>query len=468
MFKKFLEYGIGNIFVLVVSLISTPIITKLISPDEFGKSSLFITLSNITSLVVLAGMDQILMRFYYDKEYNRYALLKKILKSIIFTSTIFIIIITIFSSNVSRYILGYKSNTLIFILIANVLSLVFMRVGFCSIRVQQRGKIYSMIQIFGKLIYILGITIFYYIYRDSYLTLVLTLLISNIGITILLTYIDRDYLKNSLKYNIQQDDDYFKEKIRFGIPFIFSSIFIWIFKSCDTVIIKLYEGYSNVGIYSISFSLIGVINIIQSTFMNFWTPIANQSYETNPGNKNFFIDMNKIVSYIMLSICSIFILLKDFIYIILGRDYYESVYLLPFLIFIPLMSTISETTVQGINFMKKTKYHIYISVICSIVNIIGNLILVKYIGLKGAAISTGLSYILYFYLRTLFSNKEYEVKYSLKELYICLIPMFIFSLYSTYNSLNLMTIMMFIFSNVIFYLQFRDTARKLIKKVKGG
>ena len=110
MLKKFLDYSIGNIFVLIVSLITTPIITNILSPNEYGKVSLFITFCNVVSLMVLAGMDQVYMRFYYEKSENNYNLLKHILNYIFKSFCIFLIIIFLFRNQISKFILGYADD----------------------------------------------------------------------------------------------------------------------------------------------------------------------------------------------------------------------------------------------------------------------------------------------------------------------------------------------------------------------
>ncbi len=60
----------------------------------------------------------------------------------------------------------------------------------------------------------------------------------------------------------------------------------------------------------------------------------------------------------------------------------------------------SETTVIGINFFKKVRWHLLISFAVLAVNISSNLLLVPRLGARGAAISIGMSYVLFFALRT--------------------------------------------------------------------
>ena len=69
------------------------------------------------------------------------------------------------------------------------------------------------------------------------------------------------------------------------------------------------------------------------------------------------------------------------------------------------MYTVSESTTLGIAFSRKTIYNLLISTLSAVVNYIGNFMLVGKYGALGASISTGVSYIVFFWLRTMISRK---------------------------------------------------------------
>ncbi|PEY45958.1 polysaccharide biosynthesis protein, partial [Bacillus cereus] len=49
--KKFLSFSIGSWLSIIIGFISTPIITRILSPEEFGKSSLFMVILNVLLLI---------------------------------------------------------------------------------------------------------------------------------------------------------------------------------------------------------------------------------------------------------------------------------------------------------------------------------------------------------------------------------------------------------------------------------
>ena len=61
--KKIIQFTIGNIIILVIGVITTPIITHLVLPEEVGQYSLFNTIGNLCVLLCMMGTDQAFMRF---------------------------------------------------------------------------------------------------------------------------------------------------------------------------------------------------------------------------------------------------------------------------------------------------------------------------------------------------------------------------------------------------------------------
>jgi len=69
----------------------------------------------------------------------------------------------------------------------------------------------------------------------------------------------------------------------------------------------------------------------------------------------------------------------------------------------------------------KTYWHLVVASISAVTNYIGNTLLVPVLGAKGAAISTGLSYILYFMARTLIAEKLYPAGFKINKILLATI-----------------------------------------------
>ena len=166
----------------------------------------------------------------------------------------------------------------------------------------------------------------------------------------------------------------------------------------------------------------------------------------------------------MLLIAIGLITFKDIIVLLLGSRYREAVFIFPYLVFMPIMYTISETTVIGVNFKKKTKYHINIATVSAVFNLIGNLILVPRLGARGAAISTGLAYIVFFACRTYYSNKFYKVNYSIGKFSICVGMVYILAAYSSFYKFNGVILILAIVSTMTVLIAYKNILIDLLRK----
>ena len=129
---------------------------------------------------------------------------------------------------------------------------------------------------------------------------------------------------------------------------------------------------------------------------------------------------------------------------LLGHKYQEASQIIPFLMFEPIMYTISETTATGIVVQKKSKYQLMIAGVSCITNFFGNWLLTPLMGARGAALSTGISYIVFFVMRTLLANRVFYVDYNLKSFMVVSVALLLFAYYGSGHYFSVLQIFMFI------------------------
>ena len=409
-----------------------PITTRILSPEQYGISSLVTTVTSLLFVLCCLGLEQGFVRFFYDeKEENRGRLLYNCLYYPFFIVILVSGILLLFRKRISLFILGQYDITIIWILILSIIFASIKEFSLLVIRMQQKGKLYSIFNVIIKILEFIFILILYRIYGDNYKTLVLSVLFSIIVVTFLSIYTERKFWKFKGQTNTTIND-----LVKFSTPLVLTMTLNWVFGSCDKIVIKIFSNLEEVGLYAGAFKIIALITVVQTGFTTFWTPVVYEHYSKNPNDLIFFKKTNDYLSLLFFILGIGILLSRDILILLLGRDYYLSVFIMPMLVFIPIMYLISETTMMGISFKKKTKYFLYISIIVSITNLLGNIILVPNLGAKGAAISTGISYILFFYLRTYFSTKLMNFGFNLKRIYFCISLMGIYALIlSFYNNI---------------------------------
>ena len=467
LFKKFIEFAIGNGIVLILGFISSPIISRLITPEQLGKASMFTTFTSLIIVIVMMGIDQAYIRYYYDEdENNRGGLLGKSLFITIFLNLVVTVILLFFYKRISIFIVDEVSFSLVLLILIHTVFSIISNFAMIHVRMKQKGKLYSLLNVVNKASYLIFVGFLFVIFKDNYMTIIIATILSNIVKSILAIISEKNDWKNiNLLGKVNTTT---KELVTYGTPFIFSMAITWVFQSADRISLRVFSTYEEIGLYTGAMTIIALLNNFQGAFTTFWTPVAYEKYKNNPEDTKFFSNINEIVSVGMLLLSVGLIATKDIVIGLLGVDYRGAQFIFPFLVFMPIMYTISETTVLGINFKKKTKYHVYIASFSAIFNIIGNIILVPTLGAKGAAISTGLAYIVFFVSRTYYGNKYFNIKINLTRFWVCTASVYILATYSSIYKFNYVILFLSICSTLLILFMYRgiikDMSRTILKK----
>ncbi|MBM7560332.1 lipopolysaccharide biosynthesis protein [Marinitoga litoralis] len=406
--KKFLEsllsFSIGPVFSSFFNFFIVVATTWFVAPQELGKVSMYTLAVQITSLFLLLGMDQAFIREYHEKNNKLLLLWNAFIVPFIFSIFLGIFYI-IFYKQISLLLFSEINRIIILSLSLTLPLMVLERFNNLIIRMSENGKLYSLIIILKQIFRLLFLILFLYFFSRNYITIIIAELFA-LTFEILISFY---FVRNFWKGKKQIDKHIIMKLIHYGTPLIPTAILSWGFNSLDKMALRTWTDFNEIGIYSAGFKIIGVLTIVRTAFSTFWTPTAYRWHkEKQKGEK--FVLVSKSLMLILLFLTSIVIILKDYIILILSPLYSSASNLIPFLIYIPILYTLSETTMLGINFSRKTYYHIIITAFTTIFNFFGNFYLVPKYGAMGASLSTGASYILFFWLRTLISQKYLEFK----------------------------------------------------------
>lgn len=477
--KHFAVIGMGTFLNLILGVLTTPIITRIVDPSEYGQLSIFNMYSNIGLMVLCLGLDQALVRYYYESDTIQYkrALLFRCLKLPILAScSISIIIIVLSITGLFQF--EFSWPIIVWLCLFTIIQIIY-RFSLLMVRLSYKSKLYSSLQVLHKIAYILiALPLLMLVARDYLLLMVLATVLS-VFICMVMSIIAQSEEWNVCKNDSRACHVSLKELVKYGYPYIISMGVTTLFQAIDKLSLNMYCSYTEVGIYSSTMSLVNVFAIIQTTFNTLWAPMAVEHYSKDKKDKSFYYNGNQYITIIMYFLGVSLILCKDVFSVLLGPKYREAAYILPFLIFNPIMYTISETTVNGLVFLKKSKMQVVVAVGACITNIVGNTILVPKLGCQGAAISTGLSYIVFFTLRTLLSNRYFYIDFKLKKFYLLTTIVSLYAFYNTFVHFNIGSVLGYvvcIISILILYKEhvisgvkyLLDMVNPILKKVKGN
>ena len=421
--RQLRDFGIGPIVGMGISMLTVPITTRLLVPDEYGKASLFTLFQSFFLIIGLLGLDQSYVRFYNNQEVDKTELLQNALFFPLIFCSFLIFVCIVFLKPISIFLFGSVEIGLMIAFCVFIPVLLLNRFFFLQIRMDLRGKTYSLLNVISQIINFLVLFAFLLFYQRTFRSLVYSTIIGmciNTGICFL--FCNKEFLKKRFIYSKQLQIDLFK----FGLPLIPATLLSWLLNSFDKIGLRTWSDFSQLGLYSAAFKIVALLNIFQSIFSTTWIPVAYKWHEDNVPEKKFE-EISTLILAFMVFLFSFIVVFRDFIMLFLGEEFRNTAKIFVFLIFVPVMYTVSETTSLGIGFAKKTMYSLYVAIIAVLLNLIGNYFLIPQYGAEGAAITTCISYIVFFWGRTLFSRKVW-FKFKLGKYFINILLLIFFGI----------------------------------------
>ncbi|MEW4241090.1 oligosaccharide flippase family protein [Priestia megaterium] len=400
--KKLLGFSIGPVAGAFITFVTVPLTTYFISPNEYGKASMFALFQMIFGTFLYFGIDQAYTREYHSAKNKLNLFQNAIFIPLVIAFVLFLTII-ILPSPVSKLLFNNSNLVLPSILFGlMIIAMVVERFILLSLRMEEKALEYSLINIFTKLSILIFTLLFVIYIRRDFLAVVYSTVFGQIIIDGYLVIRYRNLFEYK-KFNLNKR--LLKKMFQFGFPIVIATSLSSLLNSLDRLSLRAWSDFYEVGIFAATLKIAGALSIIQVSFTSFWVPTAYRWYEERKEIEYF-----KIVSDSVLLLMSILfvgiLMLKDLIIYILSPGYADATYIVAFLCLQPIIYTVSETTCLGIVFSKKTYLSIWVGLIAIVPNILINVLLVPKFGAIGAAVATAVAYIFFFISRTYFSNKN--------------------------------------------------------------
>lgn len=400
--KRLALFSIGPIGSGIISAVSIPILTWLVNPEELGRAAMYTTAQNLISIALFLGLDQAYIREYHEQPIKSTLLSHAFLPPFI-SSLVCCGIMLYLWEPLSNVIYGENSIYAICVLAVSIVFMVINRYSLLIMRMEESAKKYSYFQISQKVFYVIMLFPLVLFVEKSYKMVITANAIS----LVLISFPQYYFTRNNWKFSYPFDWKLLKKLLKFGLPLIGASILAWILNSIDKVALRKWSSFYELGLYANAFQFAAALLIVQQAFATFWAPTSYRWYVQKVDKSKFSL-VSETVSFVMTMLFLIIAAFRNILKIFIEPSYYPSIDLMPFLMLFPVMYTISETTVMGINFTRKTVYSLIVTALAAAISVACNYFFVPIYGAIGAAISIGFSFIVYFWLRTIFSNRLWK------------------------------------------------------------
>jgi O-antigen/teichoic acid export membrane protein len=413
MIKLLFTYLFGGAASGVVSILSTFLITRMFSTEAYAKAMLFSSLLNILFCFCNMGMDQVFVRYFYEINYkHKLSLLFLRCLSVVFLGVVFVSFVLFFLGHDLLQWLEIDDPILIPLLVMGMILFSLHRFTQLISRLKEQAILYGVADFVGAISFLMIFLTFFYVFSTDYLTLIFSRLISMALVVVWLLFL---YRKDILPIAKTKEPFFQLEELKvflkYGTPSLFSLSLAWLFINLDKYFILKYSSYHELGIYTAAFDLASPLVFIQSAFTTAWAPRMNNMLIHRPfkSKKIFFSTFEKLSAALTCLFLALVFFKNDLI-LILGSNFHPAVNVFPWLLFAPYFWALSEVVVAGIVKSKKSYWSMPISFAAVCVNIMGCCLLIPMMGATGAAISSALSYFIFFLARWAIAFRYYPFK----------------------------------------------------------
>ena len=418
--KNTIIIAIGRICTQFVSFLLLPIYTHYLSTAEYGTFDIIITCTGLIAPILSLQLERAIFRFLVDARKDK-QFQDKILSTTFSTITLPIIltmaIMPVLGLAFNLAYWQYIALIIISAIISNVTLQIPRGLGnniHYSIGSMLVGITNGVISIITTVVFRSGIT---------------GILIANIVahcVGVIYIFIAMKMYKQ-IKLS-RRDRKTLKELLRFSIPMIPNDISYWVISISDRVLIFMFLGDAFNGIYAASAKFPTLIVTVYNMFNLSWMETVSAHVKDADAKQYLSKTYNTIVK-LFAFVCMLAIAVIPFIFnIIVGENFAESYQYIAVLI----LGAFFNITVGMLGSVyigyKKTKEMAKTTMLAAVINIVVNLIFIKFIGIWAAVISTVAAYAIVTFLRLSSIQKTVKIKTD-RKMFVLILVLFALNIF---------------------------------------
>ena len=394
--KLFIEnifaYGFINILNKIVPFLLLPIITRMLpNTSDYGVYNMFSLLVGFGTPLAILGLYDAMFRQYFEKDDQqyRYDVTTTTQRIILVSSIIVSIVLVLFSKSLS--ILFFRESTY-----GNVVMLagigIFLGANQNPIQAPTRMQNERQVFVFSGLIssaIMYGLSILLIYIGFSYFGLIYANLVMTLLMVIFFWLRNRQFfLRGSF------DKEIAKSLFKIGLPFLPTFLSYWIYNSMDKIMITNMLGTSEMGIYSIGAKMAQLSQLIYAGFAGGWQYFAFSTMKDEDQ-----VELNsRVFEYLgaisVLSLVLVYPLIPYIFKMLFVGDYISGYIVAPYLYLSPLLLMLFQVVANQFLVIKKSYLATISLSLGAAINVILNFVLIKKMGIEGAAIATLIGYLI--------------------------------------------------------------------------
>jgi len=370
--------------------IMMPLYTGVLGTAGYGAIGVIVNASMLIMGVVTLSVGESVIRFGLDDKYDKSQVFSIGLITTITGLIIFIPLVP--SIGLINFLSQYSIFIYLYVFTGSIKSV-------CALFVRSTGnvRLFAVDGIFTTIVNILLNLLFLLVFNFGVLGYVLSVVLADLASIVFLFYMGR-LGKYFRLFGI--DKQLRKLMFRFSIPMMPTAIMWWVTNVSGTFFITAMHGFEFTGVYNAAYKLPNIIALVSGIFSQAWNMSAITERNSRTIAKFYSDVFNFFQSIIYVGAATMLLLIDKLLGIMAQGEGFEGAFRhTPFLI-LAVIFTCFSTFMGSVYVASKKSVRSMATAMCgAAVNILLNFLLVRPMGINGAALATLISYIIVFIIR---------------------------------------------------------------------
>lgn len=409
--KNIITYLVPSTISNILPILTFPIMTRFLTPEDFGISALVIATVGMITSVATCNISSATQRYYFEYRKDPDKLSQLINSSFLFLLIMFVVSIVFLSVGInfiSKIVMG-SSKYAFPILIAyagNYFSLL-VNLYLLLYRNMERAKEFSFFTIVLMLTNVLFTLVMASVFKMGYMSLIYPTLISSLLVFICLCF------RSMREYPFQFSAKVLFENLVYSVPLLINLLTTPIYQFFDKYLLRALVSLESTGIFSIAQNIANKLFVFMTAVQSTFHPIMMKDMFDKGKDGAAAVGRNfTIFTYISLAaVLPAILFAEEIIYVLAPKSYYNVINVFMIALCGVATQTFGKVVGLPLEYAKKAYLSFPIILVNSFINVGLNLILIPKYGAAGAAFAMTMTIIFINLLSIVVSHRYYKIKY---------------------------------------------------------
>jgi O-antigen/teichoic acid export membrane protein len=395
-------YTITNIINASIPFLLLPVLTRYMSPSDYGIIAMFTVLLGIVSPFTGLNIIGAIQRQYYEKEkINLPAYITNCLLILICSSALVFLVFYLFADQISK-VSSFPKRWLWAIVAVSIAQFVTL-INLTLWQAQLKARIYGSYQIAQTLLNV-GLSVLFVVglgmtWRGRIQAQLLTMIIfSVLGLFIL-------YKGGWIKFSFSKT--YIQNALKFGVPLVPHALGGVMMTMTDRFFITNMVGLKATGLYAVGYQMGTIIGLFCDSFNRAYAPWLFDKLKRNNEKIKIMIVKSTYAYFIFIIVFAIgfSIIAPWFLGFFVGKKFSGASVYVFWIALGYAFSGMYKMIVNYIFYVEKTYILAWVTFCCSVLNLPLNYVFIKWNGPVGAAQAHALTFSLFFLMTWILSSR---------------------------------------------------------------